>query len=114
MNRDELLALAERVEALTGPDREVDAAIQRALGTDNGEHWFWGADGQLTKDDLAPAHTASLDAAMSLVKPEWVESLYLTAHRAIVWNSIARAENMTLALTAAALRALATQENAGV
>jgi hypothetical protein len=102
MNRDELLALAERVEALTGPDRETDYEVLRAVDERA------KITGPVTGD---PRYTASLDAAMSLVKPEWVESLYLTAHRAIVWNSIARAENMTLALTAAVLRALATQEN---
>jgi hypothetical protein len=38
MNRDELLALAERVEALVGPDREFDADIELAIGNWSPEH----------------------------------------------------------------------------
>jgi hypothetical protein len=118
--REELKALAETVQKLTGPDRSVDAAIQRALGSDNGEHWFCGADGQLTKDDLAPAFTTSLDAAMSLV-PEgwhmringvnnsWHVSLNPTWHGAPPIRANGFAATPALALTAAALLALAAE-----
>lgn len=74
-----LLELAARVEALTGPDREVDAEIAVAVSGDSGafvvapmedcifQHipgwWRDGAD----KSHDAPEYTASLDAAMSLV-----------------------------------------------
>lgn len=51
MSRDELLALAERVMALTGPDREADARIAGKA--------------------YAPAYTASIDAAMTLVPEGW-------------------------------------------
>ena len=119
--KEELLALTERVEALIEPDREVDAAIQRALGSDNGEHWFCGAGGQLTKDDLAPTYTACLNAARSLVPTEhnWsVQYSDLTKGEAWVFppnnddlvQFYAEAATPELALTAAALRALAEQE----
>lgn len=62
----DLLALAERVEAATGPDRELDAVIQRALGSGSTEHWFADFLGNWVTDDHAPAYTASIDAAMTL------------------------------------------------
>lgn len=49
--RDYLLALAERVEALAGPDGWVDTLVWHAVGS--GEAY-------------TPAYTASLDAAMTL------------------------------------------------
>lgn len=58
-----LLALAERVEALSGPDREVDAKIADAI------HWD---DPIVYEDDpRLLAFTASLDAAMTLVPEGW-------------------------------------------
>lgn len=55
-----LLLLAEKVEGLEGPDREVDCEILAAVArTDNGPVF------------AAPAYTASLDAAMSLVPEGW-------------------------------------------
>ena len=77
-NRATLLALASRVEAATGADRELDAAIAVAVSDDVGawvvepspsslfSHqpgWFCTSDNRSHK---APAYTASLDAAMSL------------------------------------------------
>lgn len=55
MPKTEILKLADRVEALDGPDREVDRLIMSAMG------WI-GA---------TPAFTASIDAALTLV-PEGV------------------------------------------
>lgn len=76
---DELLALAARIEHLTGPDREVDAEIAVAVSGDKGA-WVVGPSPQSvfahqpgwyrTSDDKshqAPTFTASLDAAMTLV-----------------------------------------------
>jgi len=63
IEREALLALAERVEKLIGPDREVDAEIADAV------HW----DDPITFSDdarLLP-YTASLDAAMTLVPEGW-------------------------------------------
>jgi hypothetical protein len=67
----QLTQLAERVMALTGPDREVDGLIFKALNPDR--DWFKFSDCWCARcpDDAAafdtPEHfTASLDAAMSL------------------------------------------------
>lgn len=78
-----LIALAERVEAATGPDRELDADIYFALfcsRTPEGYRWLgrnvpadrfpWlHPDGTPTNADMvaAPCVTSSLDAAMTLV-----------------------------------------------
>lgn len=137
---DELLALAELVEALTGPDREVDAEIAIALGWNDvrydrlhGNYWEHQVGDEYEVGRVIPEWTASLDAAMTLVP---AECLFATR---TVWDrgnmggfaSVSRYElaepgNMlkrywmdehqtvaatpALALTAAALRALAAIE----
>ena len=68
------LDLAERIEAATGADRDIDLAIARLLGvtilkrnnedTANYETTYW-------------EYTASLDAAMTLVPDGWDGVLYL-------------------------------------
>ena len=79
--QSELLALADRVEALTGPCRETDAKI--AVAVDGGEIvWkaanytmeLYPARRHVSKNHVGgygnapvPAYTASLDAAMTLV-----------------------------------------------
>lgn len=88
-NRETLLALADRVEAMDGPDRAVDAEIAQAIGmclhpnqTRNGAQSDWGYDcddcganswGSRSRDgfnrrlsDPNPRFTSSLDAAMTL------------------------------------------------
>jgi hypothetical protein len=123
MTREELLALADRVDALSGPDREVDTWIENHLGLAQFEqpHPFRSyCDGETR---IEPKHfTASLDAAMTLV-PEghswtlgqnvhhkhWVCSInYLNDEGApaCLADSLSRA-TAALALTAAALRAQA-------
>ena len=89
---DTLLALAARVEAGTGPDRALDAAIWRvAIGrvkcrTTNRWHklkrtwpvlnglewcfWFETVGGSMWGVPLIP-YTASLDAALTLVPAGW-------------------------------------------
>ncbi len=123
--KDELLALADRVEALTGADREGDEAIANAIG-----HALltWEVEG----DRYTTAHrfTASLDAAMSLVPTEpfpnlrcgkwwWMlevrewESVAHIAyenHDAGIPEYGATAATPALALTVAALRAIAATE----
>ncbi|MES2173894.1 MAG: hypothetical protein V4523_08090 [Pseudomonadota bacterium] len=83
-DRDALLALAERVEGLSGPDRETDERIADALFERS--HFgqiadappgtgclFWWQDGH---QQSALRYTASIDAAMTLVPESWVlESL---------------------------------------
>lgn len=137
---DELQALAARVEALTGPCRETDALIAAALriGTEhawahNYPAWQGRDDGRVYLENGGPSfaaarYTASLDAAMTLVP---VLAFWRLGHdgegedpglfksHILSWtdgtvrsqrNSIAIAATPALALTAAALRALASKE----
>ncbi len=135
--RDELLALADRVEALNGPCAETDALIRCALYARRGayvgqspingawcvydgttdpsgrarlfEHWP-------TRDAKCAAFTASLDAAMSLagdmfgslIVGRWSEGGVGYACR--VGGKDAESKSAANAVNAAALRALAAQE----
>jgi len=76
--RDALLALAERCEQASGPDRELDGEIARALGwTDvhvsvlNPLFQVGRPPGVTGWRDPVPAFTASLDAALTLVPEGW-------------------------------------------
>lgn len=87
--RDALLALAERCEAATGADRELDKAVYAAIGNCNHERtkYYCIEDGNDTDSGFtcldcgadtygaksARAYTASLDAAVTLV-PDSVDS----------------------------------------
>ena len=117
--REELERLAARVESLTGACRETDATIQRALGDGSKEHWFGDMNGNWVTDEKAPAFTNSIDAAMTLVPEGWNYCLTHIYGRydAVLNNSpdgrkatIVYAATPALALTAAALRAIAAQE----
>ena len=87
MTRTTLLALAERVEAATGADSELDAEIAISVG------WYrsyYGADERIvwrSPDDTTFAnplrYTASLDAAMSLVPSGQMQVVDLT----LGWNA---------------------------
>lgn len=117
----ELEAQADRVEALAGPDRETDVMIGRARGLvypDGPSGGQWGG-----SFSPCPYYTASLDAAMTLVPEGW--TLF---HLDGPWNSTAahvtlannnglfcegEAASPALALTAAALRALAAEKEGG-
>lgn len=71
MSERDLSDLIARVEAATGPDREIDVAILRALPIEGG--WFSVWPDHLTWDSLdagkfAPPLTASLDAALGLAE----------------------------------------------
>lgn len=88
MTKDDLLALASRCESATGPDRELDAAIQLGIGYTlqrpaepsrypDRARWH-DPDGVCLQwmegDRCAPYprdFTASIDAAMSLVPEGW-------------------------------------------
>ncbi|MBS87183.1 MAG: hypothetical protein CL858_29550 [Cupriavidus sp.] len=125
MNKGDILELAERVEALEGADREVDAAITAARGykiilDDGGLSFFYNPRVRMGRETV-PAFTASLDAAMTLV-PEgwWVQHV---GHCRSGWRcrvetngppsisiptgAMPVSETPALALTAAALRAIA-------
>lgn len=68
----DLLKLADRVEALSGPDRGADAAIARSFShdveSDDGDFWFGPYDALPVR---VPDFTGSLDAAMTLVPEGW-------------------------------------------
>jgi hypothetical protein len=128
-DRTALLALAERVERLTGPDREVDALIHRAVtpeladtltggetGTP-GTGWLVG--GNLDWPTKAPEYTRSLDAALTLVAPQTAWHLSAGGNKGdpygagvFRWhgNHMAVGKNPAIAFCAAALRALAGDE----
>jgi hypothetical protein len=130
MTREDMLALADRVESLTGPCAGDDADIELAIGNWSPEHHeAWNryqecgecANPPLTSPSPPRPFTASLDAAMSL-KPDgrefsieggWDYSGCHPAHvRATAWVSGAPrvyAATPALALTAASLRARAEQ-----
>ena len=124
---NKLLALADRVEKLTGPDRETDWRIQEALGIGK---WpaidIWPPFMKGSKVDKSiPAYTASIDAAMTLVPAEaahhFVEQQkvfrrsadYSWARLSLVFDDgfsvgdEGRAATPALALTSASLRARA-------
>jgi hypothetical protein len=124
--RDELLALAARVEAAQGADRELDGEISRAIGTpgwrlSDAGRWFQSC---LRRAQFAP--TSSLDAAVSLVPEgwEWAAGINTPGYFRDGCAGWARvfprsrqdqgtgnryATTPALALTAAALRALAEE-----
>ena len=122
----DLVALAERVEALDGPDRGVDHLLVAALGWQYMSHEFWRKpDGKTAS--TPPAYTASLDAVTALIAeklPGWqIEQMtWEPVKNGRVTASIGNfgegdayrmgegiAEKPALALLAAALRALGEQ-----
>ena len=132
--RNKLIALAERVEALDGPDREVDAAIALATGQyvyekrgRDRQEWFYSTTRSYERRSLyyggtccpLEEYTADMNAAMSLV-PEGAFGGEIRwdagGARAVVGfggnpeSQQGYAATRALALTAAALRALAEQE----
>ena len=107
--RIDLLALAERVEKASGPDRELDDAIGRAVG--RVEH-----DGIIIASGYVgtPSYTSSMDAAIRLVPTPGKWSITSAQHEgweAWVWLADGSppdwhaAATPALALVAAALRA---------
>jgi hypothetical protein len=119
--KDELIALAERVEALTGPDRQLDRAIHQTVDNRIDPETMYETPTGWRDCETArliaktPAFTASLDAAMSLVPEAWVSvhgwDYPNSANRVIFMDDDGdrqfrgRATTPALALTAAALRA---------
>ena len=122
MTKADLIALAERVERAEGPDRELDRAIKQAAGHD----WDYSADwdywdalkNEKASKPVAKPYTASPDAAMTLAPPpgkwsvtaghadDWQAAIWFEDGRALDWRSAA---TPSLALTAAALRAIAEE-----
>jgi hypothetical protein len=104
MTREEINKLADRVEGLTGPDREVDCRVQlvknpTATIMTHGRGWKGEHSAKYTFavdliDDWesfalfidAPRYTASLDAAMSLV-PEGMHPSVSKNVRSDIWRA---------------------------
>jgi hypothetical protein len=129
----DLLALAERCEQATGPDRELDCAIAHALGwkqyefadeNDYVERGWHKPESRFPVGSL-PRWTASLDAALTLVPhPAWIRMDEWPSdfcHGPVasiqpirdpqVGLHVATGSSLALALVAAALRARAAQES---
>jgi hypothetical protein len=118
MRRADVIALAERVERAAGADRELDAeiavAVTPGMFCDGGYVGFTGA-GDMRPP---PAYTASLDAAAALVpagcgyqlrrSPNGRTVAYLWDGKGF-WSPTVVAATPALALTAAALRAIAEE-----
>lgn len=120
---DDLMALAAKVEAASGGSSWLDAEIAEAIDPANAHHWQVYRD-WLIEDDSdpsdpvpcpPPAYTASLDSAMMLV-PEGYTFEIRNAYSAVRHPSFPRFDGEgrsiatpALALTAAALRARASQ-----
>ena len=128
MTKDELVKLAARCEAASGPDGELDREIAISVGHPRDYAADWGLRGH--ERPTAFPYTASIDAAMTLVgkdclfhiKTLWANDQsgkacrasvdrYLT-EGAIMWkeNFLALADTPALALCAASLRATTTGE----
>lgn len=139
--REELLALAGRVEGLTGPDREVDAEIAAKLRHHFGlPDWAarWGGEWRPTSHGhVVLMHedgtdgpnftsrfvTSSIDDAVWLVPERYKRHISMVISPASIdmgrrdyqaylggHARKGRARSFALALTAAALRALAEQQ----
>jgi hypothetical protein len=115
----DLIRLAERVEALAGPDREVDLEIYRAIYP-----FPCVALSERAQDafdlEKAPKYTSSLDAAMSLVPELLREHAFLQTSTPAKAGfekdgtfTYFEAATPALALTAAAIRSLAAQRGQG-
>ena len=77
-----LTALAERVEAASGPSRELDAEVGRALSVApkivpvyKRGHYTGGDPVKLRDKEEWPRFTASIDAALTLVPNGWPKRL---------------------------------------
>jgi len=113
-----LLALAEKCEAATGPDRELDAEIWLHLPGQEDHAWKHGGDRfkharQIAGCGFVPALTASIDAALTLVPDERKWEVSSWGPSAVILNELgghdhyAIAATPALALCEASLRARA-------
>lgn len=131
-DKAKLLELAERVEALTGPDRKMDIAIwmacvanaQQLELVEKGREYHGDSEADFRADRMSDGkrYTGSLDAAMSLVPKGhlWtLDSFEGPRSTAGVWKpqtgwliypcDAPKTATPALALTAACLRAHAEQ-----
>lgn len=132
LREEQIAGLLGRVEAATGPDRELGREIMLTLGWQRtcighfyGPLYYWSPPGRAGRgydEDKLPDATASVDAALLLIErvlPGWADTTYskTTTHgpRAVLVNPDYRiqvgADGATrpLALLAALLKALLPQ-----
>ena len=113
--REELLALAERAEALGGGDYRLEQDICIATGGKLSDPPSWS---------VCPDYTSSIDAAMALVPEGWAASITRFTNgtgKAVVWvGDYSDAHKATdgidgaspaIALCAAILRVLAKEQS---
>jgi len=128
-DRATLLALAEEVEKLTGPSREVDLRIWRLCASAAANRAYWGQRPLLSRsmpeDEAevvawrrvkAPTYTGSRDAAAGLMPEGWIWEI---RRRAWGFGTLAESSGFDdvegvaptepLARTACALRARAAE-----
>lgn len=106
----ELVALAGRVERATGPSIELDEEIRIAVGAESVNHG--SGEGLVSTGDCygPPHYTESIDVALTILRDEWewqVEKFNNKYSATIDDSERQYAATPSLALTAAALRALA-------
>lgn len=126
----ELLALAAKVEALTGPDGATDEAIHAAIKgvtiewQEYAKRNAYHRDGRWVSIGPVPPYCASLDSAMTLCPSECVDWLFrrfddgkIGCDLEIIGVKIetvsAEAFSHASSLTAASLRAIAAQQGEG-
>lgn len=82
--KQQWLALAERCEAATGPDREITESIMHALGYSrvSDAHWFCEGKGHWNDGNRL---AASLDAITALIEREFPETRWSVAHSGYSW-----------------------------
>ena len=79
--------LIRRIEKAAGPDRELDVEIALAIGwrldqSEPRDRW-WEPDRSHYLDE-PPEFTASMDAAMTLLKDEWIRLAFGAANGCVV------------------------------
>lgn len=123
MSEQDYLDLADRVEAATGPDRELDAEIEIAVhgfpqtAYDKRNRHYPSDRLAFVNDWIGTHYTASLDAAMTLLGADWGYEQHRPAdkkprHYVELWwvptfpgKTHSSGATPALALTAACLRA---------
>ena len=120
MTKSKLIALAECVEALSGPDRVVDAEIATAMKwwpngftriDVHGPDRRWNdRENLIPKRIDCPAYTSSIESAMMLIPEGWLmsrivwinDTVEASMHRGFA-STTGRSNTPATALTAAAL-----------
>ena len=133
MSNDRIKELIERLEKASGPDRELNGAIFWIVERRRAQNSYWNVTpgkpqpidelpvkglGKLAVEVSAPAYTASIDAALTLVPEGWFGDVRLGGERSFAWlkgdntdpgTGLLIGNTPAIALCIAALRAIASQ-----